>query len=265
MAKSGYLLKLLDEIGGSIHSLNTIAVSLSHLSNTSTAPAGLNITWKPVNVTGASRNARRFAIRSSIVFHAEILFEYLSELSKDPFWSPSGINFNVPLKSQDSKARRVSAFCNNIPGIEKEWMILTELMCHWRNKIIHVKSKSKISSKDKQFIQSKSQDIYNNFYHFDVNKAIEDFRADKVTLKEATTLTTFLIKCCNAIDDYYLSLVENTKKLDVITILNREKEFIVLTKQSPSKKKTRQIERWLKLNYNIFSDKVIDELIEYYA
>ncbi|OLQ95307.1 hypothetical protein BIY21_20825 [Vibrio ponticus] len=263
--KSPYLHKLTDEVGGSIHSLNTIAVSLSHLSNSTTTPAGLNITWKPVNVGGASKNARRFAIRSSIVFHAEMLFEYLSELSKDPFWSPSGINFNIALKSQDSKAKRVSAFCKSIPGIEREWVVLTELMCHWRNKIVHAKSNANISSKDKQFLQSKSNDIYKDYYHFDVDKAISDFRADKVTLKEATTLTTFLIKCCNAIDDHYLNLVNNTKIADVISILNKERDFVVLTKQSKGEKRTRQIERWLEVNYSIFSPALIKDLVEHYT
>lgn len=265
MSQSVYLQKILDEIGGSIHSLNTIAVSLSHLSPSSSAPAGLNITWKPVNVSGASKNARRFAIRSSVVFHAEMLFEYLSELSKDPFWKTSGINFNVPLKSQDSKARRFSAFCKSIPNIDREWVILTELMCHWRNKIVHAKSNAQVSSSDRQFLQKKAQCIHDNFYHFDVNKAIEDYRADKVTLKEATTLTTFLIKCCNAIDAHYLSLVQLVSKEGVVDVLNKEKEFIVLTKQSISDKKTRQLEAWLKMHFGILSTEMIDELVKHYT
>ncbi|MFH4832314.1 hypothetical protein [Vibrio diabolicus] len=265
MSKSVYLQNLLDEIGGSINSLNTIAVSLSHLSPSSVAPSGLNITWNPVNVSVSAKNARRFAIRSSVVFHAEMLFEYLSELSKDPFWASSGLNFNVPLKSKDSKARRVSAFCKTIPDIDREWVILVELMCHWRNKIVHAKSNAQISSKDRQYLESKAQEIHDNYYHFDVNKAVEDFRADKVTLKEATTLTTFLIKCCSAIDTYYLSFVKNASEADVINILSKEKEFLVLTKQSNSPKKIRQVKAWLNMHYGMLSSDMIDGLVTYYT
>lgn len=264
MSKSVYLQKLLDEIGGSIHSLNTIAISLSYLSPASVVPSGLNITWNPVNVSGAAKNSRRFAIRSSVVFHAEMLFEYLSEISKDPFWRRSGLNFNVPLKSQDSKARRVSALCKEIPNLEREWMILAELMCHWRNKIVHAKSNAQISSKDRQFLQGKAQEIHDNYYHFDVNKAIEDFRADKVTLKEVTTLTTFLLKCCTAIDAYYLSLVQGTSQTDVIGILSQEKVFVSLTKQSTSAKKERQLKMWLNMHYGILSQEMIDSLVKHY-
>jgi len=262
MPNSIYLNKLLDEVGGSIHSINTIAVSLSHISSTTVAPDGLNITWKPVNVSAASKNARRFAIRSALVFHAEMLFEYLSDLSKDAFWKASGKNFNIPLNSQDSKARRVSAFCKDIPGIEREWLILTELMCHWRNKIVHAKSNAQISASNRKFLLSQSRQISKNYYHFDVEKAIDDFRADTVTLKEVTTLTTFLIKCCRAIDAHYLSLANNSSADEISNVILENREFKVITKQPSSPKKSRQVRYWVEMNYSIFNEEVVNSLIE---
>lgn len=262
MSKSIYLKKLLDEIGGSINSINTIAVSLSSLKSSTKVPDGLNITWKPSDVPAAARNARRFANRSALVFHAEILFEYLSDLSRDSLWSISNKSFNKALNSQDSKARRVSAFCKSIPGIEREWIILVELMCHWRNKIVHAKSKAQISASDRKFLVSKSSDIAQNFYHFDVNKAIEDFRADKVTLKEVTTLTTFLIKCCTAVDKYYVDLVNKSSLDEISSTIIKNKEFQILTKQTSSPKKSRQIRSWIEMHYSILDKNVIDKLVD---
>lgn len=258
----------MDEIGHSVHNLNTIAVALSNLSDSSDVSPALNIKWEPKNVSVSSVSARRFAVRSSIVFAVETLFEYMCSISTDPIWQAleNGMDFRNELPSQDSKAKRFSVFSKNISGIEREWYLLVEFMCHWRNRIVHANtSKAAISSTDRQFIESKAEEIYENFHHFDVRKAFMDYEADKVTLKEATTLVTFLIKCCRKIDQFYLSSISTCRDEVFHEILEREKVFCSLLKHKPSVKRSRQISRFALLTLNFLPENKIESLIKKYT
>lgn len=264
MSESKHLKKLLNEIGSSVHNINTIAVSLSNLSPGTQVADSLNIRWKPVDVTKSAICARRFAVRSAIVFCAEALFEYLSNLSGDPLWIAlgNGKNFHEELAANDSKAKRFSEFCKGISGIDREWAILVELLCHWRNRIVHAQSKASISAKDRQILESKAKEINENFYHFDVFKAFNDFEADRVTLKEATTLITFVIKCCRKIDEYYISKLKVLDLPSCEAIISADETFIHLAKQQESLKKNRKLTTYIKINYGLLSQKNIDSLVK---
>ncbi len=256
MTETKYLHSLLDEIGYSVHNLNTIAVALSNLHSDSRVDSALNIKWEPKNVNTSSIAARRFAVRSAIVFAAETLFEYMNSLSDDGIWKElnNGLDFSVELAAHDSKAKRFSEFCKSIPDIEKEWYLLAELMCHWRNRIVHGStSKAQLSSSDRQFLESKHTEIYENFHHFDLRKMLADYEANKVTLKEATTLITFLIKCCRKIDEYYISSISNLSDDIYSGILDKDEKLKKLKKQQHSAKRSRQIAKYIEIKLSFLS------------
>ncbi|MCL6272234.1 hypothetical protein M3P05_20135 [Sansalvadorimonas sp. 2012CJ34-2] len=268
MAATKYLQFLLDEIGHSVHNLNTIAVSLSNLPSEPTVNPSLNIRWEPKNVKASSISARRFAIRSSIVFATELLFEYLSSISDDVFWKSTDqeLNFKKPLAAHDSKAKRFSEFCKNVPGIEHEWILLVELMCHWRNRIVHAStSKAQLSSSDRKYLEEKSSDIYNHFHHFDVIKTLSDYEADKVTLKEATTLITFLIKCCRKIDEYYFSSINQLSTEYFVKTLETDEQLIKIAKQQESSKRQRQIARYIKVTFSHLPEDKLAGIVQMYT
>jgi len=268
MVESKYFRELLNEIGSSVHNLNTIAVALSNLSQSSTVNPALNIKWEPKNISVSSVNARRFAVRSSLVFAAETLFEYMYSISSDPMWQSldNKLDFHNELPSQDSKARRFSEFCKHIPGIEKEWYLLTELMCHWRNRIVHSStSKAALSSTDRQYLESRAKEIYTNFHHFDVRKMLLDYEADKVTLKEATTLITFLIKCCRKIDEFYLGSIATCNDEVFHEVLESKKVFQKILKQKYSLKRNRQINRFALLTLSYLPAEKVERLIIKYT
>ncbi|ANS42371.1 hypothetical protein [Serratia inhibens] len=263
MTDTKYLQSVLDEIGYSVHNLNTIAVALSNLPSCSHIDPALNIKWEPKNVQTSSITARRFAVRSSIVFAVETLFEYMTNISDDAMWRELniGLDFSVELSSHDSKARRFSEFCKNIPGIEKEFYLLVELMCHWRNRIVHAStSKAQLSSSDRKFLESKESELYDNFHHFDVKKALADYEADKVTLKEATTLITFLIKCCRKIDEYYISSTSLLGNDIYFDILDEDERLEKIRKQQNSAKRSRQITKYIELKLSSLSTEKLEEI-----
>ncbi|WMO01821.1 hypothetical protein NI379_07175 [Vibrio parahaemolyticus] len=93
--ESNHLKEFLDDVGHSVHCMNTIAVALSTITEETTAPSTLNISWKPGNAKQSSMNSRRFAVKSAIVYSVESLFEYLSKVSNSELWLNEDMNFNV--------------------------------------------------------------------------------------------------------------------------------------------------------------------------
>lgn len=267
MTETKYLKSVLNEIGHSVHNLNTIAVSLSNLPLNTSVPANLNIKWSPTNIEKSCISARRYAVRSSFIFAVESLFEYMCNISNDTVWKKLnlGLDFNAKLPVNNSKAKRFSEFCKSIPGIEREWYLLVEIMCHWRNQIVHAStSKARIHSDDKEFLKSKITILRDNFHHFDVNITLKDYYDDKVTLKDASTLITFLIKCCRKIDEYFIKHASNLNNQEYIDILNDDKIFLNLRKQQNSDKRSRQIKKYIENNYNYIPANKIAELLESY-
>lgn len=259
MSETTYLKVFLDDIGHSVHCMNTIAVSLSQLTPETTPPEELNISWKPGNISSSSINARRFAIKSSIVYSVESLFEYLSKISKDKFWSGTGKNFNESSNQNVSKADRVSGFLTGIPNIEKEWIILTELLCHWRNKVVHANSSNAcISKTSKQYLFGKSQKIFDEYYHFDVNLALDNFDKNKFTLKDVTTLITMLIKCARAVDACYISTAISQSDEAIYEAMLDNQSLQTIMKQQKSDKRQRQAIKWVELNYGFLGRDVIE-------
>jgi hypothetical protein len=182
---------LIRDIGESVHSMNTIAVGLSKLnSNNCDIPKGLEISWKPTDIETSKIKSRNYAERAAIIYSVESFFDYLDSVSNNPFWSHPNINF----KGEKKKADKVYDFLNHIPTITDEIKILSELACHWRNKIVHSSaSKAKLSSNKIDRIKQLRDKIYENYHHFDVNTALINYKDKKITLKDSSVLRILLI------------------------------------------------------------------------
>lgn len=243
--------KFLDRIGKAVYCMNTITVSLSIMPEDDVRiPEGLDISWKSTNIEHGKTLSKNFVRRSCYVYVAESVFEYLDSISKNPFWVYEQITF-MPKSENDSKATRVYTFLKSIPGITPEMAILSELLCHWRNKVIHGESsKAVLSSKKIDILRDKKDWIYDNLHHFDVDVAINNYNTQKVTLKDVSTLATIAIKCCRLVDEYYFQGINTTAVSDdFFKKLNECPSFRQVNNQTKSEKKDRQIRRWLLLNY----------------
>jgi len=241
------LKKFLKDVGNSVHSMNTIAVALSLLPNENvTTPKGLEISWNPKDLQYSKMMSRNYSERSSYVYAAESLFEYLDNISKNAFWNYPEHNF----KGEEKKAIKVYRFLKATPGITDSMAILCELLSHWRNRIVHLSiSNAELSSNKKEILKNEKDDIYSNFHHFDILIALENFDNKKITLKDVSTLITIAIKCARLVDDYYFYGISKKDTETLYTEFLRDIHFKKIINQSESKKKERQIERWLSVNY----------------
>jgi len=242
------LKKLLKEIGDSVHSMNTIAVALSIMPNDNIQISqGLDISWHPKQLDNSKITSRSFAERSAIVYAAESLFEYLDLISKNPFWTYSNINF----KGEEKKALKVYRFLRQIPDVKEEMAILSELLCHWRNRIVHSStSNAKLSSSQRDFLIKQKQMIYDNFHHFDIDIALKNYEQNKITLKDSSTLITIAIKCARLVDEFYFAGISSITDYKIFkNKLIEDSGFCKIFKQKDSVKRTRQLDTWFGMNF----------------
>lgn len=258
--ESAELSKFLEGVGNAIHSINTIAVALALLPKDGEVevPQELNISWKPSNIQNSKIMSRRFAEKSAYVYAAENLFVYIDNISKNPFWIYEDINFG----SDTKKAERVNNFLSEIPGINKSQAILCELLCHWRNRIVHfATSKARLSSNNRQYLESKKEQIYDKYHHFNVEMALDNFKNGKITLKDTSTLITISIVCARKVDEYFHKGHERITNInDIREILLDNSNFSNIYKQQQSQKRERQSKKWIELNFPYLSDEIKNNL-----
>lgn len=252
------LKKFVNEVGAIVHSLNTIAVALSVMTNENAIiPPGLNISWKPSNVEQSKVKARTFACRSAYIYVAESLFEYLDQISKNPLWQYENINFQGK-----KKADRVYDFLKAIPNIKEEFVILSELLCHWRNRIVHGgNSNAQLSSTKIDFILNLKEDIYEQNHHFDIALALKNFDNRKVTLKDVSTLSTIVIKCCRGVDNYYFQGIAKLSELNILELLKENLELKKIARQPKSAKRDRQVKKWIEIHYPYLTDETKNHIL----
>jgi len=257
------LKKLLREIGDSVHSMNTIAVGLSKLKiDNCDIPEGLDISWKPKDLDKSKKKARRYAEKAAVIYSVESFFEYLESISTNPLWIHDEINF----KGDDKKAQKVHNFLSKIPAIKRknEFLILSELACHWRNKIVHSNaSRAKLSSNKIDKLKKMKEYIYDNYHHFDIDLALKNYEEKKITLKDSSTLITFLIKSARLIDEFFfreLSLDNSSSKL--VYNIYEKSDFIRIFKQQDSEKRDRQISTYIYMNFPFLDSKYLEKIID---
>lgn len=258
--RTPYLKYFLDDVGHSVHCMNTMAVALAELNSDTKVASGLNISWSTADYKKSSINSRSFAVRSTIVYVVESLYEYLNKICKDVYWLDEK-SFNSPSFSDKSKAEKTKLFLSELPGIKLEWVIFAELLCHWRNRVVHANSSSAfISRADSSYLLLKKEEIYESYHHFDVEIALENYNIGKTTLKDVTTLTTFVINCVRAVDDYYIARL-NASDLSLFTSrLSENNQFRLILSQAKSEKKSRQIRKFIEVNYPQFSLDLINSI-----
>lgn len=257
------LKKFIREIGDSVHSMNTIAVGLSKLNeNNLDIPKGLEISWQPKNIKTSKMKSRNYAEKSAIIFSVESFYVYLNSISQNPFWIHPEINFN---KIQNkSKSDLVYDFLSQIPDVPEEIKILAELTCLWRNRIVHLEtSNSKLNNSKIGQLKSKKDFIYQNYHHFDVDIALDNYNNKKITLKDSSTLITILIIAARKIDKFLFNEFSLQKDYNrMLEILEKNEIFGNILNQQNSEKKTRQIKKFVSLNYSFLDSNQIETILE---
>ena len=205
-SSSSILLKrFLKKIGQSVLFINTIVVALSNLSKTEIEKiekikkiekdGGLSIYWQPKEskdeMDDLLKNSRRYVLSSSLVLVQDSLIDYVNALSRIR-------NVN----SKDNAVDKIKAtfiFAQKEQEIPKYWFPMLVLLVFWRNKIVH-NSDSRYPKEYKEILIDSFDEIKSNHASIDINKTLENFDNNKITLKDFSTFISIAIKSVKIFD-----------------------------------------------------------------
>ena len=83
---------------------------------------------------------------------------------------------------------------------------------------------------------------------------MKNFDNRKVTLKDVSTLSTIVIKCCRGVDNYYFQGIAKLSELNILELLKENLELKKIACQPKSAKKDRQVKKWIEIHYPYLTD-----------
>ncbi len=226
----------IDGVGKVVHHLNTIAVGLSGVeSGACKKPNGLDISWNPSDLRASSRDARSFALKSTLVFVAEELSIYTNEI----IGSPNIGDIQLPKKLD--RSIKFEHLCNHI-GMSGAHLIYGPLLLiHWRNIIIHKKSNASLSSNQKQLFKDTRDVILSKYKNLCIDELLKHFDKKQPTLKDVSSLTAMTI---NSVKEIESKISEPSSKQDVtdwlinLKLYDDYKRILRVAKNKPNPGKT---------------------------
>jgi hypothetical protein len=186
----------LDATGRIVHHLNSIVVGLSAVeAGTAVKPATMDITWAPNDPRTSSRQARAFALRSTLVFLSEEVNTYLDSLSTFP-----GVKRPADWQSKSKTERLLAVW--RVLRLEDDFILVGALLVgHWRNRNVHRKSNARLTEAQRKLFLDAASDIRKDFKNLDPQRTLNDFEKDIPTLKDVSSLTAMTIRCVKRLDE----------------------------------------------------------------
>ncbi len=167
-------------MGRAQHHLHTAIVGLHAVERgVAIKPADLDITWKPSDVVGSAREARRFLLTAMIVFAAEELAAYATQVLN---WRGGDL--------PEHRSDRLRALGLGDPPYLRGAGVM---ICQWRNRIIHRQSRADLASAERDALRAAADEIRDKYKGLDVQRLLADFDSGHPTLKDVTVLMAMAI------------------------------------------------------------------------
>lgn len=189
------LRQFLDEVGKVVHHLNSIAVGLSAVERgVAKKPAALDISWNPADAVASGRQARSFALRSTIVMLSELLGEYIAQVAR----FPSCKGLLLPAKGE--REQKIEAIADFFSVADAELILGPLLIVHWRNRIIHRRSNAGLTRAQREQFISRKEVLVRSYKNLDPTLLLEHFDCNSPTLKDTSSLVAMTINFVKAVD-----------------------------------------------------------------
>lgn len=239
----------LNNVGQTVHYLNTTVVALSGLEQGSfKKPDDLDITWAPADIVASARKSRLFLVKSSLAFVSTALTEYVDTVTSYP-------SFTRPDNWTDKSNSEKLVSLNQLTGSAEDYLALgAALLIHWRNRIIHPKSNAELSSKQRNIFLNAAPEIKANYKNLDAAKLLSDFQSDTFTLKGASSLVAISINLVRRIDAWF-SPPSTQEELDKwIKTLELAQELGDVEKSAPGERGKKKGEMYLRTHCNFLAN-----------
>jgi hypothetical protein len=192
-------------VGEAVASLNTTVVGLDAVENGHVKPDSLNISWNPGDRVAAARKSRRFVLEAVLVCVAEILSEYILAISKLPRFSSVRTTWN----GNTSDAEKLANIAVAAIGSENYLVVGAVLLVHWRNHVVHRRSRASLTPHQARTLKAASIEIEQSFAGLSVDRLLDDFEKKKPTLKDISSLIAMSIRLARQLDKYMDVLSED--------------------------------------------------------
>lgn len=253
------LKQFLNVVGDAVHSVNTLCVGLTSVSQgTAKKPDDLTITWSTQNPGLAAAKARTFALRASLVFVEEALPKYLDFLELCAFEDGKLQN---ALRIQRS-ADRVSEVARLLPQKEDYWEPMVVLLVRWRNRVVH-NSQADLSALQRKKLMSNAEALAKNHANIDIEESLKNFNSNRITLKDFTTLIAITIRFVRSLDE---QIEPKIRTLDGFKQRLQERDLTQTFKQVMSangeETRRRKFEAFLRTEFSALGDGFEEEVYE---
>lgn len=177
-------------VGEAVANLNTTVVGLDAVERGHEKPETLSISWNPHDRVTAARKARRFVVEAVLVRVAEALSEFISATAQLPRFRPLRTRWN----NNTSLAEKLADVATTVLGDQNSLAAGAALLIHWRNRVVHPRSRASLTPRQIQTLQDASEEIEEEFAGLSVARLLSDFEAGTPTLKDISSLIAMSIK-----------------------------------------------------------------------
>jgi hypothetical protein len=298
--ESPFLIDFLKNVGDSVHSINTIVVGLTSIeSGEYKKPKDLTITWNTSDNAFSARRARKFALKSALIYVDDALSTYLKDIRiltdnkilvsilsrSNPQFDPTlEATFRVKypvtydlFNKQNKKATspdeknkehkdlssidRIRALSEFFEFKNKYWTPCLVMLVRWRNKIVHRNSSGQLSREELNTLNQTSSDLKNNHANIDIEQTISNFNNSEITLKDFTTLIAISIRYARFIDE---QIFQSLNKIETVeSYVKRKKQIDIYNSISTIKNETirkRKFGCFIITNISPLDDETINSL-----
>lgn len=193
--------KLLEAVGDATANLNTIVVGLDAVENGYPKPNGLDISWAPADRVTAARKARKYAVESAIARTADALGEYILAIASLPRFQSIRDSWAAKKETQPI-AQKICEIGSSVLGTANSYLLTaTILLVHWRNRIVHERSRATLTRIQKRQLHDAEAEIYTKYKSLSVDRLLCHFLEQRPTLKDVSSLTAMTINLVRQIDE----------------------------------------------------------------
>ncbi len=198
MESSG-LKQFLKAVGNPVFSINTICVGLDGVCRgLVTKPDDLTISWDVKKPKVTAIISRNFVLRASLVFVEEALVEYFGYLNSCSNL-PDKIQSAVKPENGKGAAGTVKQLAELVTDIPAYWTPMEVLLVRWRNKVVHNKA-TPFEGDLEDILLENSLIITEAHAGIDISQTLKNYKTDKITLKDFSTLIAVTIKYVRHLD-----------------------------------------------------------------
>lgn len=298
--ESPFLIDFLKNVGDSVHSINTIVVGLTSIElGDYKKPSDLTITWNTSDNEFSARKARKFALRSALIYVDDALSNYLKDIRvlidnkilisilsrSNPQFDPmlgSIFKITYPItydlfNKQNQKAtsadekdreyRHISSVdriraLNEFFKFEKTyWIPCIVMLIRWRNKVVHRISSGQLTREEINILISASKELKVDHANIDIDQTVVHFNSNEITLKDITTLIAITIRFARYLDQ---QIFQSVNRIEIVESYVKRKKLLGMYNSIAAIKndkiRRRKFGCFVKTNISPLEDKTIDNL-----